>query len=79
MMKKLEKEYEFYSLLSEDIYNLLRKNRILTRRQLVELLGKPRTTVYDNITPLIKAGLVTKFVRRVNVVGRPMVFFKIVD
>ena len=63
--------------LQENLVDILKKNGPLTRSQMVDMLSKPRTTIYDNLSGLINREMVKKFSRQVNTRGRPVVFFKI--
>ncbi len=63
--------------LQEDLVDILKKNGPLTRGQMVDMLSKPRTTIYDNLSGLINRDMVKKFSRQVNTRGRPVVFFKL--
>ena len=65
------------NLLQNSLIKTLNKNGPLTRDQMVELLNKPRTTIYDNLAVLINRNMVKKFSRQVNARGRPVVFFKL--
>ncbi len=49
-----------------------------TRRDLVQLLNSPRTTVYDNLFKLHKRKVVEKFTRNSGKRGRPLVFWKLI-
>jgi predicted ArsR family transcriptional regulator len=55
----------------------LEKDGPLTRRQLVNKLKTPRTTIYDNLVKLQKNKVVEKFSRNNGKRGRPKVFWKI--
>ncbi len=48
-----------------------------TRRDLVQLLSSPRTTVYDNLIKLHKRKVVEKFTRNNGKRGRPLVLWKL--
>ncbi len=48
-----------------------------TRRDLVQLLNSPRTTIYDNLIKLHKRKVVEKFTRNNGKRGRPLVFWKL--
>ena len=61
------------------LLNILKQKGSLNRSEMVQLIGKPRTTIYDNLVYLIKHGFVKKFSRQVNSRGRPTVFFKSLD
>ena len=63
--------------LQENLINILKKNGSLNRSQMVQLLNKPRTTIYDNLTSLVGKNMVKKFSRQINSRGRPVVFFKL--
>jgi predicted ArsR family transcriptional regulator len=63
--------------LQENLVDILKKNGPLTRSQMVDMLEKPRTTIYDNLSGLINRDMVKKFSRQVNTRGRPVVFFKL--
>jgi len=70
-------EEENLNPLQENLVDILKKNGPLTRSQMVDMLSKPRTTIYDNLSGLINREMVKKFSRQVNTRGRPVVFFKI--
>ncbi len=72
-----EIEEEILNPLQENLVDILKKNGPLTRSQMVDMLSKPRTTIYDNLSGLINREMVKKFSRQVNTRGRPVVFFKI--
>jgi predicted ArsR family transcriptional regulator len=63
--------------LQENLVGILKKNGPLTRSQMVDMLSKPRTTIYDNLSGLINREMVKKFSRQINTRGRPVVFFKL--
>ena len=50
-----------------------------TRRDLVDFLNLPRTTVYDNLIKLQKQKLVERFTRNNGKVGRPLVMWKLTN
>jgi len=76
--KKIEEiKEENLNPLQEDLVVILKKNGPLTRSQMVDMLSKPRTTIYDNLSGLINRDMVKKFSRQVNTRGRPVVFFKL--
>ena len=76
--KKIEEiKEEILNPLQEDLVDILKKNGPLTRSQMVDMLSKPRTTIYDNLSGLINRDMVKKFSRQVNTRGRPVVFFKL--
>lgn len=59
------------------IINMLTTLDPLTRRDFVETLELPRTTVYDHLHRLEKSGEVTRFTKNNGKRGRPLVFWKI--
>jgi len=63
--------------LQEKLIEILRNNGPLNRNQLVSILNKPRTTIYDNINKLMRLNIIKKFTRQINSRGRPIVFFKL--
>ncbi|TFG08740.1 MAG: hypothetical protein EU539_01445 [Promethearchaeota archaeon] len=48
-----------------------------TRKELVNHLNTPRTTIYDNLIKLQKRKVVEKFSRNNGKRGRPLVFWKL--
>lgn len=48
-----------------------------TRRDLVNVLNSPRTTIYDNLLKLQKRKLIEKFTRTNGMRGRPLVFWRL--
>jgi len=61
-------------------YNLIKKlqnNGPSTRRDLVNVLNSPRTTIYDNLLKLQKRKLIEKFTRNNGMRGRPLVFWRL--
>lgn len=64
--------------LQYNILKLLDKHEALTRKQMVEMLITPRTTIYDNLVKLEKKKYVEKFSRKENnTKGRALVYWKI--
>ncbi len=68
-----------FSPLQKELIDVLEENGPMTRSQLVNRTGEPRTTIYDNLMRLSKYNLVKKFPRPRNTRGRPPVFFKLID
>ncbi|MHA2394310.1 MAG: hypothetical protein ACXAEX_20425 [Promethearchaeota archaeon] len=76
----LEDFSESKGFLSPIQYNLLKtleETGPSTRRELVEFLNTPRTTIYDNLIKLQKRKLIEKFSRSDGHRGRPLVFWKL--
>ena len=68
-----------FSPLQKELMEMLEEQGPMTRHELVENTGKPRTTIYDNLMRLQKYNLVKKFPRPRNTRGRPSIFFKLVE
>ena len=68
-----------FSPLQKELIGVLEKNGPMTRRDLVDRTGEPRTTIYDNLMRLAKYNLVKKFPRPRNSRGRPPIYFKLVE
>ena len=76
----IEKFSESKDFLSPIQYNLLKTLNMVgpsTRKDLVNQLNTPRTTIYDNLVKLQKRKLIEKFSRIDGKRGRPLVFWKI--
>ena len=63
-------------LIHKIIMELL-ENGPMNRKQLVNSLGKPRTTIFDNLNRLQKSNVVSKFAKNNGDHGRPQVFWKL--
>ena len=74
----LEKR-EFFTPLQNNLIKILENNGPITRRELVNTLKIPRTTVYDNLLKLQKKKMIEKFSRNNGRRGRPLVFWRIKD
>jgi predicted ArsR family transcriptional regulator len=59
------------------LINKLRNNGPSTRKDLVNILNSPRTTIYDNLLKLQKRKLIEKYTRKNGMRGRPLVFWKV--
>jgi len=70
-------EQEFLSPLQYNLIKTLKNDGPLTRKQLVNELKTPRTTIYDNLVKLQKQKAVEKFSRNNGKRGRPRVYWKI--
>lgn len=69
---------EIFSPLQKEMIALLEKNGPMTRKDIVQSVDAPRSTVYDNLMRLQRFNLIKKFSRPTNTRGRPLVFFKLV-
>lgn len=59
------------------LIDFLQTNGPMTRPELVELTGIPRTTLFDNLQQLIFAGSVRTYTRPQNGRGRPPTWYKL--
>ena len=60
-----------------NLIKILQVNGPMTRKDLVNQLRVPRTTIYDNLVKLQKQKVIEKFTRNNGRRGRPLVFWKI--
>ncbi|MHA1913571.1 MAG: hypothetical protein ACW986_02425 [Promethearchaeota archaeon] len=67
---------EFLSPIQSNLLKTLEITGPLTRKDLVNQLKTPRTTIYDNLVQLQKRKLIEKFTRSDGKRGRPLVFWK---
>ena len=67
---------EFLTPIQNTLIKTLKKIGPMTRRELVNQLNTPRTTIYDNLLKLQKIKLVEKYARNNGNRGRPLVFWK---
>ena len=70
---------ELLSPIQNNLIKILQKNGPMTRRDLVNQLHTPRTTIYDNLIKLQKRKVVEKSIRNNGKRGRPQVFWKLKD
>ena len=82
MANKVINEYRFNSKeyltpIQSNLIKKLRNSGPTTRRDLVNILNSPRTTIYDNLLKLQKRKLIEKFTRNNGMRGRPLVFWKV--
>lgn len=68
---------EFLSPIQHNLIKILKNDGPLTRRDLVNQLNTPRTTIYDNLIKLQKRKVVEKFIKNSEKRGRPLVFWKL--
>jgi predicted ArsR family transcriptional regulator len=68
---------EMISPLQYNLIKTLKYNGPLTRKELVNQLNTPRTTIYDNLVKLQKREKVKKFSRNNGKRGRPKTFWDI--
>ena len=67
---------DFLSPIQFNLIKTLKDEGPLTRRELVNELKIPRTTIYDNLVKLQKRKLIEKFSRNDGKRGRPLIFWK---
>ncbi|MFW9945823.1 MAG: hypothetical protein ACFFDX_03225 [Candidatus Odinarchaeota archaeon] len=65
--------------IQNSLIKILRKFGPSTRKDLVNELDTPRTTIYDNLLKLQKRKLIEKFSRNNGKRGRPLIFWKLKD
>ncbi|MGB5909564.1 MAG: hypothetical protein WBH31_00075 [Promethearchaeia archaeon] len=65
--------------IQHSLIKTLRKYGPTTRKDLVNELDTPRTTIYDNLLKLQKIKLIEKFSRNNGKRGRPSIFWKLRD
>jgi predicted ArsR family transcriptional regulator len=68
---------EFLSPIQNNLIKVLQRSGPMTRRDLVNQLNTPRTTIYDNLIKLHKRKVIEKFSRNNGKRGRPLVFWKL--
>ncbi|MFX1303298.1 MAG: MarR family transcriptional regulator [Promethearchaeota archaeon] len=69
----------YLSPIQYNLIQILKETGPVTRKDLVEELKTPRTTIYDNLVKLQKRRLIEKFSRNDGKRGRPLVFWKLKD
>lgn len=74
---KIEKE-QLHPVM-RDLVLILERQGPLTRDDLVKIIGKPRTTIYEQLMDLITHDLAKKYSHPTNSRGRPLVFFKLAE
>lgn len=78
-IKEMVDSKEYLSPIQYNLIKVLAKAGPLTRKDLVNQLRTPRTTIYDNLIKLQKRKVVEKFTRNDGRRGRPLVLWKIKD
>ena len=63
--------------ISKILLNFIASNGPITRNEIHEQTGIPRTTIFDNIQRLINAKKIEKYKKSTNRPGRSKVFYKI--
>lgn len=69
------KNQNIWSPIQFKLVKTLTKNGKMTRKELVKELGRPRTTIYDNLVVLQKQEVVEKFSCNNGKRGRPKVYW----
>jgi len=59
------------------IFDLLRENKPLTRKEIVDIVNLPRTTVYDMLERLERDGKVKSITKTNGKIGRPRVLWTV--
>ena len=70
---------EFLTPIQYNLIKMLENSGPLTRKDLVNHLETPRTTIYDNLIKLQKRKVVEKFSRNNGKRGRPKTFWKLIE
>jgi len=68
---------DYLSPIQHNLIKTLESTGPVTRRELVNQLNTPRTTIYDNLVKLQKRKIIEKFTRNNGKRGRPLVFWKL--
>ncbi len=76
MIKDYFEPKELMTPIQNNLIKTLQQIGPSTRRDLVNYLKTPRTTIYDNLLKLQKRKVVEKFTRSNGNRGRPLVFWK---
>jgi len=63
----------------EELLRILKEKGPLTRTELMEITGVPRTTLYDKLVKLILKGKVRKVPVKGNGRGRPKVYYEVIS
>jgi len=75
MVKDYFEPKELITPIQNNLLKTLQQIGPSTRRDLVNYLKTPRTTIYDNLLKLQKRKVVEKFTRSNGKRGRPLVFW----
>jgi predicted ArsR family transcriptional regulator len=75
-IKNFPETNDFLSPIQFNLIKTLKDEGPLTRRDLVNELKIPRTTIYDNLVKLQKRKMIEKFSRNDGKRGRPLIFWK---
>ncbi len=68
---------EIATPLQDNLIKFVQQPGPITRRDLVNQLNSPRTTIYDNLLKLQRLKVVEKFSRTDGSKGRPLVYWKL--
>jgi predicted transcriptional regulator len=60
------------------IYSMLKEKGPMTRPDLVERTGLPRSTLFDALTRLMIRGLIVRFSEERQTRGRPKVYYEVI-
>lgn len=63
----------------EELLRILEEKGPLTRTELMEITGAPRTTLYDKLVKLILKGKVRKIPVKGNGRGRPKIYYEVIS
>ena len=77
--KSILVERKITNITDKRVYSLLSHKGPMTRNQLVNETGIPRSTLYDSLNRLKLMGLIEQFSKRVTGPGRPKIYFQVID
>ena len=61
------------------LFEIIKLNGDMTRKELADLTKIPRTTIYDSIEKLIYEGIIEKYAVSNKKRGRPKVYYRIIE
>jgi predicted transcriptional regulator len=61
------------------LFEIIKLNGDMTRKELADLTKIPRTTIYDSIEKLIYEGIIEKYAISNKKRGRPKVYYRIIE
>ena len=77
LMTEFLETKNFLTPIQNNLLKILENSGPITRKDLVNQLNTPRTTIYDNLIKLHKRKLVEKFTRNNGKRGRPLVLWRV--
>lgn len=77
IVKNVIDSLELLSPTQIKIIKELRQDNALTRKEFVDRLNTPRTTIFDNLLKLQKRRIVEKFIKNNGTHGRPHTYWRL--